>query len=106
MYRGVETGEPGEGGGGGSVGIVRGGYLGGTMLGQLGILGVVGGRGRVGGKGLLGIGGSMRSAAPRRDAVGDKPGPWLGTGRVVARSGTPEGDIGPDGAECLYAKTD
>ena len=22
------------------------------------------------------------------------------TGRVVARSGTPEGDIGPDGAEC------
>ena len=25
---------------------------------------------------------------------------WRGTGRVVARSGTPEVDIGPDGAEC------
>ena len=47
------------------------------------------------GEGLLGIGGSVRSAAgcSRRRT-------WRGTGRVVARSGTPEGDIGPDGAEC------
>ena len=84
--------ETGEGGGGGSVGIVGGGYLGGIML---GILEVVGGGVRVGGEGLLGIGGSVRSAAgcSRRRT-------WRGTGRVVAGSGTPEGDIGPDGAEC------
>ena len=74
------------------MGIVGGGYLGGI---RLGILEVVGGRVRVGGEGLLGIGGSVRSAAgcSRRRT-------WRGTGRVVARSGTPEGDIGPDGAEC------
>ena len=42
----------------------------------------------------LGIGGSVKSAAgcSRRRT-------WRGTGRVVALSGTPEGDIGPDGAE-------
>ena len=70
----METGE-----GGGSVGIVGGGYLGGIMLGILG--------------------GSVRSAAgcSRRRT-------WRGTGRVVARSGTPEGDIGPDGAECRKKK--
>ena len=52
-----------------------------------------GGAGR--GEGLLGIGGSVRSAA-----VCSRRRTWRGTGRVVARSGTPEGDIGPDGAEC------
>ena len=54
-------------------------------------------RGEGGGRGesLLGVGGSVRSAAgcSRRRT-------WRGTRRVVARSGTPEGDIGPDGAEC------
>ena len=86
----------GRGGGGGSVGIVGGGYLGGTML---DILGVVGGRVGVGGEGLMGIGGSVRSAAgcSRRRT-------WRGTGRVVARSGTKEGDIAPDGAECQEEK--
>ena len=59
---GVETE---EGGGGGSVGIVRGGYLGGTIL---GILGVVGGEGGVGRGGFIGdwreceICGGMQSA--------------------------------------------
>ena len=78
------------------MGIVRGGYLGGTLL---GILGVVGGRVGVGGEGLLGIGGSVRAAAgcSRRRT-------WRGTGRVVDRSGNPEGDIGPDGAECREEK--
>ena len=86
----------GEGRGGGSVGILRGGYLGGTTL---GILGVVWGRVGVSGEGLLGIGGSVRSAAvcSRRRTLRD-------TGRVVARSGTPEGDIRPDGAECREKK--
>ena len=62
-----------------------GGYLGGTML---GIIGVEGGGGE--GGGFVGIGGIVISEAGyslRRT--------------VVARSGTPEGDIGPDGAEGL-----
>ena len=66
---------------------------------MLGILGVVGGRVWVRGEGLLGIGGSVSSVAgcSRRQT-------WRGTGRVVARSGTPEGDIGPEGAECQKKK--
>ena len=47
----------------------------------------------------MGIGGSVRSTAgcSRRRT-------WQGTGRDVAGSGTPEGDIGPDVAEGLKKK--
>ena len=53
------------------MGIVGSRYLGGTMLGILGVVGEGGGRG----EGLLGIGGSVRSAAgcSRRRT-------WRGTG--------------------------
>ena len=40
-----------------------------------------------------------------RSAVGcSRRRTWRGTGRVVARSETPERDIGPDGAECREEK--